>query len=58
MPVTFTDKWNPEQFRYIWTTDRGGDKQLEQYKLPYPRWDAPVVKNKGLYKRIFIQKIL
>ena len=58
VPITFLDKWSPEQFRFIWTTDRGGDGQLEQYKRPYSRWDAPVVNERGLYKRILIQKIL
>lgn len=56
VPITFLDKYNPEQFEIIWTTDRGGDGMLEEYKLPHTRYDAPVVFGKGLYKRILIRK--
>ena len=55
-PITFMDKYNPEQFEIIWTTDRGGDGMLEHLKLPHSRYDAPVVAGKGLYSRIFIRK--
>lgn len=56
VPITFMDKYNPEQFEIIWTTDRGGDGMLEHLKLPHSRYDAPVVAGKGLYSRIFIKK--
>lgn len=56
VPITFMDKYNPEQFEIIWTTDRGGDGMLEHLKLPHTRYDAPVVRGKGLYSRIFIKK--
>jgi hypothetical protein len=55
VPVTFMDKYNPEQFEIVWTTDRGGDGMLEKYKKKHIRWDAPVVKGVGLYKRILIK---
>lgn len=55
VPITFLDKYNPEQFELVWTSDRGGDRQLENLKLPHSRYDAPVVNNKGMYKRIFIK---
>lgn len=55
VPITFLDKYNPEQFEILWTTDRGGDGMLEHIKLPHTRYDAPVVDGKGLYKRIFIK---
>lgn len=55
VPITFLDKYNPEQFELIWTTDRGGDGRLEEYKLPHTRYDAPVVKGLGQYKRLFIR---
>jgi len=55
VPITFLDKYNPEQFEILWTTDRGGDGMLEHIKLPHSRYDAPVVDGKGLYKRIFIK---
>ncbi len=55
VPITFMDKYNPEQFEIIWTTDRGGDGMLEHLKLPHTRYDAPVVRGKGLYSRILIR---
>jgi len=55
VPITFMDKYNPEQFEIVWTTDRGGDGMLEHIKLPHTRYDAPVVNGKGLYKRILIR---
>ncbi|MEE0267043.1 MAG: adenine-specific methyltransferase EcoRI family protein [Bacteroidales bacterium] len=56
VPITFMNKYNPEQFELIWTTDRGGDGMLEEFKIPHDRYDAPVVAGKGLYKRILIRK--
>ena len=56
VPITFMDKYNPNQFEIIWTTDRGGDGMLEDLKLPCSRYDAPVVNGKGLYKRILIRR--
>ncbi len=56
VPITFLDKYNPLQFEIIWTTDRGGDGFLEEYKKPWPRYDAPVLNGKALYTRIFIRK--
>lgn len=56
VPITFLDKYNPDQFEIIWTTDRGGDGYLEKYKKSWDRYDAPVLKGKGLYTRILIRK--
>ena len=56
VPITFLDKYNPAQFEIIWTTDRGGDGYLEDLKKPWDRYDAPVLKGKGLYTRILIRK--
>jgi len=55
VPVSFLDKYCPEQFEIIWTTDRGGDGHLDHLKKSHTRYDAPVVNGNGLYKRIFIQ---
>lgn len=55
VPVTFLDKYNPMQFEIIWTTDRGGDGYLEEFKKPWDRYDAPVLNGKGLYTRILIR---
>jgi hypothetical protein len=56
VPITFLDKFNPNQFEIIWTTDRGGDGMLEDYKKKHDRFDSPVVNGKGIYKRIIIKK--
>jgi hypothetical protein len=55
VPITFLDKYNPEQFEIIWTTDRGGDGYLEDFKKHWDRFDAPVLQGKGLYTRILIR---
>lgn len=56
VPITFLDKYNPEQFEILWTTDRGGDGKLEDYKLEHTRYDAPVINGNGIYKRILIKR--
>ncbi len=56
VPITFMDKYCPEQFEIIWTTDRGGDGMLDGCKKQHTRFDAPVVNGNGLYKRIFIKR--
>ena len=56
VPITFLDKYNPNQFEIIWTTDRGGDGYLEDYKKPWDRYDAPVINGQGLYTRILIRR--
>jgi hypothetical protein len=48
---------NEMRYEIVWTTDRGGDGQIEHLKLPHIRYDSPVVNGKGLYKRILIKKI-
>lgn len=55
VPITFMEKYNPKQFEIIWTTDRGGDGMLEDYKKVHTRFDAPVLNGVGLYKRIIIK---
>jgi hypothetical protein len=56
VPITFLDKYNPQQFEIIWTTDRGGDGYLEEYKKKWDRYDAPVLNGKGMYTRILIRR--
>ena len=56
VPITFMDKYNPEQFEIIWTTDRGGDGKIDYLKKPHYRFDAPVLNGKGLYTRILIRR--
>ena len=55
VPITFLNKYNPDQFDMIWTTDRGGDGMLEKYKKKHVRFDAPVIQGRGIFKRILIK---
>lgn len=55
VPITFLAIYNPDQFEILWTSDRGGDGEIEHLKKEHDRFDAPVVNGKGLYKRIFIK---
>jgi hypothetical protein len=57
VPITFLQNYNPAQFEIIWTTDRGGDGNLDHLKKIYTRYDAPVVGGEGLYKRIIIKRV-
>jgi hypothetical protein len=57
VPITFLDKYCPTQFEILGTSDRGGDGLMDYIKLNHTRFDAPVINNKGVYKRIFIKKI-
>ena len=52
VPITFLNKYNPSQFDILWTSDRGGDGQIDYLKKPHDRFDAPVVNGTGIYKRI------
>ena len=55
VPITFLDKYCPEQFELIWTTDRGGDGMMEDLKiLPFDKsWDSAWINGQKVYKRIF-----
>ena len=55
VPVSFVHKYNPKQFEIVWTTDRGGDGMLEDYKKRHTRFDAPVINGQGVYTRILIR---
>lgn len=57
VPISFLDKYCPEQFEIVGTSDRGGDGKIEHLKLPHARYDAPVVNGNGQYKRIFIRHV-
>jgi len=57
VPITFLDKFNPNQFEILWTTDRGGDGMLEDIKLKHTRYGTPIVNGKAIYARILIRKV-
>ena len=57
VPISFLDKYCHTQFEIVWTTDRGGDGNLEDIKIPnQARYDAPTINGVGVYKRILIKR--
>ncbi len=53
VPISFLDKYNPEQFKIIGASDNGVVD--EKYKLPhFKKHNEPYVNNEKQYKRIFI----
>lgn len=56
VPITFLEKYCPDQFEIIWTTDRGGDGYLDHLKFEHERHDAPVINAQATYKRIIIKR--
>jgi hypothetical protein len=57
VPISFLDKYCPEQFEIVWTTDRGGDGELEDLKVKDfdKSWDSAWINGQKVYKRIFIK---
>ena len=54
VPITFLDKYNPEQFEIIGASDNGAVS--DEYKLPWPRpHNEPYVNGQKRYKRLFIR---
>lgn len=57
VPITFLDKYNPDQFEIIGCSDNGAVP--DEYKLPhFKRHNEPYVSGKKVYKRIFIRRKL
>ncbi len=55
VPITFLDKYNPEQFEIIGASDNGAIE--DKYKLPhFKKHNEPYINGKKVYKRIFIRK--
>jgi len=55
VPITFLDKYNPEQFEIIGASDNGVID--EKYKIPhFKKHNEPYINGKKIYKRIFIKK--
>jgi hypothetical protein len=55
VPITFLDKYNPEQFELIGCSDNGAVD--ENYKIPhFKKHNEPYIKGKKVYKRIFIRR--
>ena len=57
VPITFLDKYNPDQFEIIGASDNGVVD--EKYKIPhFKKHNEPYINGKKLYKRIFIKRRL
>lgn len=55
VPITFLDKYNPDQFEVIGCSDNGAIS--DEYKLPhFKKHNEPYINGKKIYKRIFIRK--
>ena len=64
VPITFLDKWNPEQFELLgsfnagWAGEVLGARPTEiVMKGKSSTWNGPVVEKKPLYKRIVIRRL-
>ncbi|MFA5248181.1 MAG: adenine-specific methyltransferase EcoRI family protein [Patescibacteria group bacterium] len=54
VPISFLDKYSPEQFEIVGASDNGAID--EKYKLPhFKKHNEPYINNKKQYKRIFIK---
>jgi hypothetical protein len=54
VPISFLDKYNPDQFEIIGASDNGAID--EKYKLPhFKKHNEPYISDKKQYKRIFIK---
>ena len=55
VPITFLDKYNPDQFEVIGASDNGVVD--EKYKIPhFKKHNEPYINGKKVYKRIFIKR--
>lgn len=55
VPITFLDKYNPDQFEIIGASDNGVVD--EKYKIPhFKKHNEPYTNGEKLYKRIFIKR--
>jgi hypothetical protein len=59
VPITFMNKYNPNQFEILGTSDRGGDNipEVDEIRLTTKKMDSCLVNGKKVYKRLFIKHI-
>ena len=56
VPISFLDKYNPEQFKILGASDNGAID--DKYKLThFKKHNEPYINGRKLYKRIFIQAL-
>jgi hypothetical protein len=57
VPITFLDKYCPEQFEILGITDRGKEKDLAGLMIPgHAKYDRPYIMGVRKYARILIRK--
>jgi hypothetical protein len=58
VPITFMDKYNPDQFEIVGGSDRGGDNipGVDAIRLTDKKTDSCLINGKKVYKRLFIKK--
>ena len=62
VPITFLDKFNPEQFEIIGSTESDGNKYQEVKELWIPKdrttQTSGYINGKAIFKRILIKNML
>ena len=58
VPITFLDKWSPEQFKLFGATESEGTGFSNGLWYSNSKVAQPLIRNNRKYKRLFIQKIL
>lgn len=58
VPITFLDKYNPDQFEIVWRADANIAGELHPCYIKWfkDKWWAPLVKWDFVYKRILIRR--
>ncbi len=56
VPITFLDKYNPEQFEIVGATENDATQAVVELRLSgYPKYDRPYIKGVRKYARILIR---
>jgi len=56
VPISFLDKYSPEQFEIIGIVERGEDTPVSSYQNPgHKKYDRPYLNGQRIYARIFIK---
>lgn len=56
VPISFLNKWNPDQFEIIGTSDRCGDGKVDNIRLTKKKMDSCLINGKKRYTRLFIKR--
>ncbi len=56
VPITFLDKYNPDQFEILGITENGADAPVAFLRIPdKPKYDRPYLRGQRIYARILIK---